>query len=117
MAQEDDDDWDNEKPDSQAPKQNIGGITFYNRGPAAGSNDNSFSGQGESKLSQFEGKANSYTMGGAKASSNAPGGFKGPQKGGFMQANDAEDFDRDDWDKPKGGAAIGYKPSSGIGGG
>ena len=67
MAQEDDEDWDNDKSDSQPVKQNPGGITFYNRNPAAGSNDNSFSGQGESKLSQFEGKANSYTIGGATA--------------------------------------------------
>ena len=56
-------------------------------------------------------------MGGAKADQSMQPGFKGPQKGGFMQSNDAEDFDANDWDKPKGGAAIGYKPSSGIGGG
>ena len=32
-----------------------------------------------------------------------------------MQA--ADDFDDDDWDKPKGGPAMAYKPSSGISGG
>ena len=42
MAQEDDDeDWDNVQTENPGPKQNPGAITFYNRNPAAGSNDNS----------------------------------------------------------------------------
>ena len=34
-----------------------------------------------------------------------------------MQSSGAEEFDEEDWDKPSGGAGLGYKPSSGIGGG